>query len=408
ASVKMSKVDNEVDYDEEPLFAMAVGDGEVVDKDDKNKEVEKKTGEVEDNDEIEEETDDPIDDKKSSPPEDSVRRSVKSFDLGEKFHGGESQSGSLEVFEFLSRMEAHLRLLGVPKDKWYQYLLLNTRGQAYNVLTNNVRCGVNYPKAFTIGADVLQERFGLGIHELWSLVRERRLCPGESPADLMGDIQKYVTYALPEVARSSRKSLDWVVTMSFWEAIPKGISGLDTIRSTWRAQVKDGAPLVNTALHLAKSVRAETAEEKVAFFGAASYSKGKSWKGKGKFGKGVNRTQKFIHKGGPRCYNCNGRGHLRRDCPSLQKNTVSLDGGGLDLQPDHEIRDHLVVRVRLPASLTDNEIILASATEQESNVLPTVRIEEDDFTLTRTWDGLINKGIWTMEWKWLDDNPPDA
>ncbi|KAF4709612.1 hypothetical protein FOZ63_023253, partial [Perkinsus olseni] len=170
-------------------------------------------------------------------------------------------SGSLEVFEFLSRMEAHLRLLNVPKEQWYQYLLLNTRGQAYNVLTNNVRCGISDTRAFQLGADVLRERFGLGIHDLWGLLRERRLSPGETPSDLMGDIQKYVTYSLPEVARTSRKSLDWVSCMCFWAAIPTNVAGIDTIRSTWRAQVKDGSPLVATALHLTKSVRAETAGE---------------------------------------------------------------------------------------------------------------------------------------------------
>ncbi|KAF4661200.1 hypothetical protein FOL47_006782 [Perkinsus chesapeaki] len=146
------------------------------------------------------------------------RKTAKSIDFGEKLHATGTQS--LEVFEFLSRMEAHLVLLNVPKEQWYQYLSLNTRGQAYNVLTNNVRCGISDLKAFQLGADVLRERFGLGIHDLWGLLRERKLSPGETTSDLMGDIQKYVTYSLPEVARTSRKSLDWLSCMCFLGRYP--------------------------------------------------------------------------------------------------------------------------------------------------------------------------------------------
>ncbi|KAF4720816.1 hypothetical protein FOZ62_007129, partial [Perkinsus olseni] len=109
--------------------------------------------------------------------EDSQVTWPKSFDLGETFHGTGAQSGSLQVFEVLSRMDAHIRLLNAPKEQW---------------------CGISDTRAFQLGADVLRERFGLGIHDLWGLLRERRLSPGETPSDLMGDIQKYVTYSLPE------------------------------------------------------------------------------------------------------------------------------------------------------------------------------------------------------------------
>ncbi|KAF4679360.1 hypothetical protein FOZ60_015151 [Perkinsus olseni] len=144
---------------------------------------------------------------------DHAHRTVKSYDLGEKFTGTDKQANSLEVYEFISRVKAHLKLLNIPPCNHYQYLLLNTRLAAYNTLTNNVRLPINDPQAFEKGILVLQERFGVGRHDLWALARTRRLNVGETTSDLMGDLQKYLSYSLPEVLNISRQCLDWALTI---------------------------------------------------------------------------------------------------------------------------------------------------------------------------------------------------
>ncbi|KAF4660200.1 hypothetical protein FOL47_007265 [Perkinsus chesapeaki] len=177
---------------------------------------------------------------------DHARRSVKS----EKLTGIDKQANSLEVYEFISRLEsrvkAHLKLLSVRSCNHYQYLLLNTRLAAYNALTNNVRLLINDPQAFERGVSVLQERFGVGRHDLWALAR------------------------------------------------------LDNLRTAWLTQVREGAPYIETALNLTRSIRVE-GHEGVALV-QNHYSRVLSSEGKGKgipTGTGKGKGQRRGKGGSP-------------------------------------------------------------------------------------------------------------
>ncbi|EER05444.1 gag/pol/env polyprotein, putative, partial [Perkinsus marinus ATCC 50983] len=280
-------------------------------------------------------------------------RTIKSYDLGEKFTGTDKQAHSLEVFEFISRVKAHLKLLNIAPSHHYQYLLLNTRLAAYNALTNNVRLPINDPQAFHVGVSVLQERFGVSRHDLWALARNRRLNIGETTADLIGDLQKYLSYSLSEVLSLSRQCLDWVVAMSFWHALPSSVPGLDNMRTTWLTQVRAGAPLVETALNLTRSVRVEGHEGVALVQGHFSrptyqHSRGKG-KGKGHPVRSAPDTRSASPRlpivksiSGPRCFNCGGKGHLSRDCPSPRKVTP----GSWFWQPDYATDNHLLLLCR--------------------------------------------------------------